>query len=550
MHGLRARASVRAESREPAPEESPCGRNANDEDTAAGKPPPSARSGAGAAGSAVPDIPRVIAPSPRTNGANEHGPASNGPSPRANGNGANGPTPRGEGNNSIEAGAPAAPPGEDDEVRADDDNRTILSPGEGTPLRVLAAAQPPNASPLMKARRASMQARIQAGDLATASSQLAQTASGQLREEDAEEGHGADPAEFFSPFGNMNAMMKNLIPASMRLSVHADFHRSKPPVAPSMTSLHTHPKSPVPVNSSSQQLGSARSHDGPGPASSHTPDTASSPQKLDAHTGKPIPAATDKEASYSDVMLGLTSAQGSLSMLTAYLAGCALQAASVVPADEINAAHWTIAYGYTIAIGVTITGCLYVSICCALLEQYGRIGHSLALARDGEEREAFEKDLESWYTEINFRKWRTNIVWLFMLVTTPAFFLSLGFISILNGHTGYLGATSFCIYAFGGGAMVRTVLWVNRPFREKVLGLKEAFNAPCVELKKAAAKQRWASALTKISTANTIANVKKLKGGEGGEGQDQLLSNLRLGRRASHPQTARAGQGRRAPPLR
>lgn len=106
-----------------------------------------------------------------------------------------------------------------------------------------------------------------------------------------------------------------------------------------------------------------------------------------------------KKEYYSDVVAGLTASQGSLSLVTALLAGFAFAGLSSVSVDEYNAAPQWVAYLYPVVATVTIATFLYTAICCAVLEQHGRIAKSLALARgaNSQARADFEIVLEEWY---------------------------------------------------------------------------------------------------------------------------------------------------------
>ena len=45
---------------------------------------------------------------------------------------------------------------------------------------------------------------------------------------------------------------------------------------------------------------------------------------------------------------------------------------------------------------ITIGGALYTAVCCAVLEQYGRIAYALSLPKTGEEKRIYEERLEEW----------------------------------------------------------------------------------------------------------------------------------------------------------
>ena len=76
-----------------------------------------------------------------------------------------------------------------------------------------------------------------------------------------------------------------------------------------------------------------------------------------------------KKEFYSDVVAGLTASQGSLSLVTALLAGFAFAGLSSVSVEEYERAPDWVAYLYPIVATSTIASSLYTSICCAVLEQ-------------------------------------------------------------------------------------------------------------------------------------------------------------------------------------
>lgn len=59
-----------------------------------------------------------------------------------------------------------------------------------------------------------------------------------------------------------------------------------------------------------------------------------------------------------------------------------------------------------------------------------------------------------------------------MLVINPCFFTSLAFLAILKMPNTIHGVVVFFIFLGSGVGMMATMLWLNRPFREKVLGIK------------------------------------------------------------------------------
>eukprot|EP00391_Amoebophrya_sp_Ameob2_P006501 CAMPEP_0178993582 /NCGR_PEP_ID=MMETSP0795-20121207/6783_1 /TAXON_ID=88552 /ORGANISM="Amoebophrya sp., Strain Ameob2" /LENGTH=372 /DNA_ID=CAMNT_0020685657 /DNA_START=57 /DNA_END=1175 /DNA_ORIENTATION=+ len=199
------------------------------------------------------------------------------------------------------------------------------------------------------------------------------------------------------------------------------------------------------------------------------------------HDGPPgLPALLEARHSgprmndYSDVLTGLTGSQGSISLVTALLAGFNFAGLSGVSREEYEQAPAWAAFVFPVVTGISIALSLYTSICCAILEQQGRIAKALAVAR-GEHtmaREKYEKALEEWYGEFKFRTWRTNLVWMFMY-GSPSFALSIGLMCLIKMPRlqGYL---CLCVFAGLGVALLTTLLWLNRPFRSKVLCIANA----------------------------------------------------------------------------
>ena len=115
--------------------------------------------------------------------------------------------------------------------------------------------------------------------------------------------------------------------------------------------------------------------------------------------------------------------------------------------------------------------------CGAILEQEGRIARGLALAKDGEDRHLFEDDLDHWYNRIpSFVTFRTHLFWLFAC-NLGLFMVSLSLLCLLKMPL-LAGIAGALIMASTSGAVLVTVLWMNRLFRENVLQVEHHFAAP------------------------------------------------------------------------
>ncbi|CAD7934636.1 unnamed protein product [Amoebophrya sp. A120] len=180
---------------------------------------------------------------------------------------------------------------------------------------------------------------------------------------------------------------------------------------------------------------------------------------------------------YSDVLTGLTGSQGSISLVTALLAGFAFAGLSSVSREDYETGPAWASYSFPVVTGISIALSLYTSVCCAILEQQGRIAKALAVAR-GENtvaRVKYEQQLEKWYGEDSFRTWRTQLVWVFMY-GSPSFAVSIGLMCVIKMPL-VQGLICFAVFAVLGVSIISTLLWLNRPFRVKVLCLAATTHA-------------------------------------------------------------------------
>jgi hypothetical protein len=61
--------------------------------------------------------------------------------------------------------------------------------------------------------------------------------------------------------------------------------------------------------------------------------------------------------------------------------------------DDFDGVRDSLSYSFSVVSTATIAVNLYVTVCCAILEQEGRVTRALAIAR-GDNDEAFERGIE------------------------------------------------------------------------------------------------------------------------------------------------------------
>lgn len=123
---------------------------------------------------------------------------------------------------------------------------------------------------------------------------------------------------------------------------------------------------------------------------------------------------------------------------------------------------------------------LYVTVCCAILEQEGRVTRALAIAR-GDKDEMFERGIERWYGNSSFSAFRTKLLWLY-IASMPSFCASIGLLSLLKMPLGP-GICSAAILLIAAFVTTRKLLWINEMFRLQILLLPKGggtLNAPKV----------------------------------------------------------------------
>ena len=105
------------------------------------------------------------------------------------------------------------------------------------------------------------------------------------------------------------------------------------------------------------------------------------------------PEASDPKPPYSTVVDALSGAQGTISVISALQAGFLYAGLSSVQLDDFDGVRDSLSYSFSVVSTATIAVNLYVTVCCAILEQEGRVTRALAIAR-GDNDEAFEKGIE------------------------------------------------------------------------------------------------------------------------------------------------------------
>jgi hypothetical protein len=142
---------------------------------------------------------------------------------------------------------------------------------------------------------------------------------------------------------------------------------------------------------------------------------------------------------------------------------------------------------FSIVSTATIAVNLYVTVCCAILDQEGRVTRALAIAR-GDKDQTFESDVEKWYGDASFSAFRTKLFWMY-IASMPAFCASIGLLCLLKMPPGP-GICSASILLVTAFFTTKTLLWINHLFREQILGLakgqethapKVAFGEECEE---------------------------------------------------------------------
>ncbi len=192
-------------------------------------------------------------------------------------------------------------------------------------------------------------------------------------------------------------------------------------------------------------------------------------------------AAASQSGGYVDTVVGLTSSQGSLALASALFSGFSLAGLSSVDWDELRQTHIVIHWAYTVTTALSITMNLYVCGTCTILEQEGKI--AAALFHTKSDPSAYNRQLELWYSQPDFNKFRTRIFWVFAL-SVPSFALSIAFFFLVKVPS-TAGWVAFVIVTIFGVGLFRTYLWVNSMFRYGVLGLKKKldFSPPSVSVR-------------------------------------------------------------------
>lgn len=187
---------------------------------------------------------------------------------------------------------------------------------------------------------------------------------------------------------------------------------------------------------------------------------------------------SDDSHRHSEEVEKLSGSQGVLSVISALVAGFSFAGLTSVSKEEYESVHVVLRYTFPVINSLTI--CLYFFVCviCAILEQEGRIASALAGGKTGEEVEIFEGKIRDWYKTPVFAKFRTRLLWSFIF-GVPFFTTSVGLLCVLKMPVGP-GSVCCSIFIFLGFATLRALLWINKIFREGVLGMGGAvsFRAP------------------------------------------------------------------------